>query len=112
MIKQYSEAYKVPSEDVEAYINDRINNSNSDINYLRVILQSTKSVDDLAIRLAHRIMTDINNEVGRFANDKAQTLIREFNKIDRKDCLLYFEKDNNGNTTGYLVRDRNYGQFR
>jgi hypothetical protein len=76
LIKQYSEAYKVPSEEVEAYINDRINNSNSDINYLRVILQSTKSVDDLAIRLAHRIMTDINNEVGRFANDKAQTLIR------------------------------------
>nr|DAL21898.1 MAG TPA_asm: hypothetical protein [Caudoviricetes sp.] len=38
MIKQYSEAYKVPSEDVESYINDRINNSNSDINYLRVIL--------------------------------------------------------------------------
>nr|DAM14768.1 MAG TPA: hypothetical protein [Caudoviricetes sp.] len=76
MIKQYSEAYKVPSEDVESYINDRINNSNSDINYLRVILQSTKSVDDLAIRLAHRLMTDINNEVGRFANDKAQTLIR------------------------------------
>lgn len=112
LIKQYSEAYKVPSEDVESYINDRLNNSNSDINYLRVILQSTKSVDDLAIRLAHRLMTDINNEVGRFANDKAQTLIREFNKIDRKDCLLYFEKDINGNTTGYLVRDRNYGQFR
>jgi hypothetical protein len=76
LIKQYSEAYKVPSEDVESYINDRINNSNSDINYLRVIVQSTKSVDDLAIRLAHRLMADINNEVGRFANDKAQTLIR------------------------------------
>lgn len=112
LVKQYSEAYKVPNKDVEQYINDRLNNSNSDINYLRVILQSTKSIDDLAIRLAHRLMTDINNEVGRFANNKAQTLIREFDKIDKKDCLLYFEKDNKGNTTGYLVRDRNYGQFR
>ena len=56
-------------------------------------------------------MTDINNEVGRFANNKAQTLIREFDKIDKNDCLLYFEKDNKGNTTGYLVRDRNYGQI-
>ena len=48
-------------------------------------------------------MADINNEVGRFANDKAQTLIRQFDKIDRKHCLLYFEKDNNGNTTGYQL---------
>lgn len=112
LVKQYSQAYKVPDEDVEQYINDKLNSSNSDINYLRVILQSTKSIDDLAIRLAHRLMADINNEVARFANNKAQTLIREFDKIDRKGCLLYFEKDNNGNTTGYLVRDRNYGQFR
>lgn len=112
MLEDYGRQFKVPTDEIDKYLKDNLNSTDEDITLFSNFMQSTKSVSDLSVRIAHRLMTDINNEVSRFANDRAQSLIREFDKIDRSDVLLYFEKDKNGKATGFLVRDRNYGEFK
>lgn len=110
LLTELADEYNVPSETIESYINDELNNTDKDIWLYGRYLQSTKSMDDIAIRMMHRLMVDINNEVGRYANDVAQKLIRT---VDPKYSWIHFyEVDNTGRKTGNLVRRLNYGQFK
>ena len=110
LLTELADEYNVPSETIESYINDELNNTDKDIWLYGRYLQSTKSMDDIAIRMMHRLMVDINNEVGRYANDVAQKLIRT---VDPKHSWIHFyEVDNTGRKTGNLVRRLNYGQFK
>ena len=114
MIRDYGLKQGIPTQEVEDYIETIMNSGQEieDINALRVHFQSTKTIDDLGIRTMFRILTDLNAQVNRFADDKAQSLIREFSTIKKSQIPLYFEKDNEGHATGYLVRDLKYGQFK
>lgn len=111
ILKEQGEVFGFDTKDIEDYIQNSLNSGEGDINYFTLILRPTMSLKDTIMRITYRMMADLNNNVQTFANEKAQNLIREFDKIDRKDQLLYFEKDNDGKTTGYLIRDRKYGQF-
>lgn len=112
IITNLGRLYNVPTEEITDYITNDMQKTVGDINFMTLWLRPNANLKDLITRLSYRAITDINNTVQIFANNKAQYLIREFSKIDKSDQLLYFEKDKNGKTTGYLIRDRRYGEFK
>lgn len=112
IFKNYGKQYGFPTEDIESFINDKLNSTPKDMNMLFKYLQFASNSSDLGIRLVNRMMTDINSQVQWFANNKTQDLIRQFSDITKSEQLLFFEKDKDGKTTGYLVRPLNYGQFK
>lgn len=112
IVSELGELYGVPTEQIEEYIQSDMQKTIGDINFISLWLRPNKNLKDFMLRLSARAISDINNEVQMFANDKAQSLIRSFQKINKSDQLLYFEKDKDGKTTGYLVRDRRYGEFK
>lgn len=112
IFKNYGKQYGFPTEDIESFINDKLNSTPKDMNMLFKYLQFASNSSDLGIRLVNRMMTDINSQVQWFANNKTQDLIRQFSDITKSEQLLFFEKDKEGKTTGYLVRPLNYGQFK
>lgn len=109
IIRNYSEAYGIPKDVVEAYCDDFLNHTTKDIWFYGKFLQSTKSMDELSIRIMHRAMTDCNNQATRYANEKAHELIQVLMPV-RRHWDDFYEKDKKNKRTGQLVRDRNYGQ--
>ncbi len=112
MLNEYAYENGIPMDEVNQYIDDKLNDVNEDINLIQRGVQSIKGLPDLAVRIAYKVMKDIGGKVQIFANNKAQQLIREFNKINRKQVLKYYELDNDGHATGYLVRKLKYGQYK
>lgn len=112
LFKQYGKLYDFPTQDVESFINDKLNDTPQDMNNLYRYLQFMSNSTDTGLRIINRIITDINSQVQWFANNKTQDLIRQFSNITKSEQLLYFEKDKEGKVTGYLVRPLNYGQFK
>ena len=112
IFRNYGKQYGFPTDDIESFINDKLNGTPKDMNMLYRYLQFTSNASDLGIRMVNRMMTDINSQVQWFTNNKTQDLIRQFSDITKSEQLLFFEKDKEGKTTGYLVRPLNYGQFK
>ena len=112
IFKEYGRKYNIPTDDLETFFNDKLNSSTKDINIISRYLQFASNSSDMGIRMVNRMITDINNQVQWFTNNKTQDLIRQFSNITKSEQLLYFEKDKSGKVTGYLVRSLNYGQFK
>lgn len=112
LFKYYGDLYNFPTDDIESFINDKLNNTPEDMNRFLRYLQFMSNSKDTGLRIVNRIISDINSEIQFFANTKTQDIIRQFSKITTKEQLLYFELDENGKPTGYLVRPLNYGKFK
>lgn len=112
LFKYYGNLYGFTTDDIESFINDKLNNTPEDINRFLRYLQFMSNSKDTGLRIVNRIISDINSEIQFFANAKTQDIIRQFSKITTKEQLLYFELDENGKPTGYLVRPLNYGKFK
>lgn len=111
-LKKYATEYKFPENIIDEYLDNQLNQTEEDINGFQLAMQTMASTNDLALRIAYRMIKDINNNVKRYSNNKTQDIVRKFDQISRQEALLYFEKDKDGKTTGNLVRDLNYGQMR
>ena len=112
LFKEYGQRYNIPTDDIEKFINDELNSSVKDMNMLYRYMQFMSNSSDMGLRMINRIMSDINSQIQWYTNNKTQDLIRQFKDITKQEQLLYFEKDKDGKTTGYLVRPLNYGQFK
>ena len=112
IFKEKGQQYGFKTDEVEQFINDKLNNSAEDMNVIWRYLQFASNASDMGIRMVNRMMTDINSQVQWFTNNKTQDLIRSFSNITKSQQLLYFEKDKDGKATGYLIRPLNYGQFK
>lgn len=113
IIKTYAEAQGRPTEDVDNYLNDAFNQTDTDFNRYSRFIQSPGRVTDIAVSTMHRVMSDCDQQSIRFANGVFQDLkmTADAANVKRKDILLFFEKDSKGRTTGNLIRPLNYGQF-
>ena len=111
VLKTFAEAQGRPTEDIDNYLNDELNQTDADINYYSRFIQSSGRVTDMAVSTMHRVMSDCDQETTRFANEVFQDLKRAANGVSRKDILLLFEKDSQGRATGKLIRPLNYGAF-
>lgn len=112
LFRQKGQQYGIPTEDIEAFINDKLCNVCKDTNSFLRLFQFASGANDLGIRIMNRLMSDINNQVGYTSNIKTQEIIRELSQLSQSDLLKFYEVDENGKPTGYLVRDLNYGRFR
>lgn len=111
-IRDYFVQNNLDTESVEAYINDVLNSTNTDLTYFATVIRSTKTVGDLGMRTMYKIMSEINDDVQKFANEKAQKTLRVFEKLSKSQINRFYEVDEKGKATGYLIRDLNYGRFK
>lgn len=111
-IRDYFVENGLEVDEAEKYINDILNSTNTDITQLATIIRSNKTVGDLGMRTMYKIMTEINDDVQKFANEKAQHTLRTFEKLSKSEIRMFYELDKDGKATGYLIRDLNYGQFK
>lgn len=111
-IRDYFVENGLEVDEAEKYINDILNSTNTDITQFATIIRSNKTVGDLGMRTMYKIMTEINDDVQKFANEKAQHVLRVFEKLSKSEIRMFYELDKDGKATGYLIRDLNYGQFK
>ena len=64
-----------------------------------------------AIKALYKVVLDAKNDVDRQSNDMWTDLYTIAKKCKKSDRLKLYEHDRRGRTTGYLVRDLNFGQF-
>lgn len=111
ILRTHAEAQGRPTEMIDKYINDELNQTDSDINFYARFIQSAGRITDMTISTMHRVMNDCDAEVYRYANQVVQDLKEVAGHVKRSDVQDFFEKDSKGRTTGRLIRPLNYGQF-
>lgn len=111
ILRSYAEAHGRSTEEIDRYLDDELNQTDSDLNFYSRFIQSPGRVTDLAISTMHRVLSDCDQRSNRFANQVIQELKTAAASVKRSDILLFFEKDSKGRTTGNLIRPLNYGQF-
>ena len=103
-------AHEYESKAIDEYLKDNINTTSSDINLYVTYIGGMRNANDEALRIVARRVTDINNSVSRKTIDKGAEILPLFAEV--KNWQPFYERDANGDKTGYLVRDRNYGEFK
>lgn len=111
ILRAHAEAQGRPTEMIDKYINDELNQTDSDINFYARFIQSAGRITDMTMSTMHRVMNDCDTEVYRYANQVVQDLKEVASHVKRSDVQALFEKDEKGRTTGRLIRPLNYGQF-
>lgn len=109
ILRTYTEAQGRPTEMIDKYLNDELNQTDSDINFYARFIQSAGRITDMTISTMHRVMNDCDAEVYRYANQVVQDLKEVASHVKRSDVQAFFEKDSKGRTTGRLIRSLNYG---
>jgi hypothetical protein len=111
ILRAHAEAQGRPTEMIDKYLNDELNQTDSDINFYARFIQSAGRITDMTMSTMHRVMNDCDAEVYRYANQVVQDLKEVASHVKRSDVQALFEKDEKGRTTGRLIRPLNYGQF-
>lgn len=111
ILRVHAEAQGRPTEMIDKYLNDELNQTDSDINFYARFIQSAGRITDMTMSTMHRVMNDCDAEVYRYANQVVQDLKEVASHVKRSDVQALFEKDEKGRTTGRLIRSLNYGQF-
>lgn len=98
------------SKTIRQYIEDNTNTTAIDLGFYHTFIGSMKFVGDEGLRLIHRRIVDVENEIQRKTTEKASSFLPIVKNV--KDWQVFYETDKDGNKTGYLVRDINYGVFK
>lgn len=92
------------------YLVENTKETNHDISYITRLLGAGDKINDEAIKSLYNILQNTEDTIRRNTFNKAQDLLKLLKEAKNNQKVL-FEVDNNGQTTGYIVRDRNYGAF-
>ena len=109
-------AKETGNPDIEAYIKVMDSTDSSmfidDISIFETVVGSSDQSANEAVRALSYMINKALNKAMWDANDRAEELLKLQKELKRgeKGWHLY-EKDNDGNFTGYLIRDLNFGQF-
>lgn len=96
---------------IDEYIKNNTNYTNDDINWYMTYVGGMKNTGDQALSIVAKMVNDIQNEIERRTINKAEEITKAFSAIKTKDWQKFYEKDEKGRKTGYLVRKRNYGRY-
>ena len=97
--------------ELEQYISEDLITTENDVSSMMRWISAGDKMNDKAIRVIFDIVANANNKV-RFATHKfGNKLLRLQNEISLGEQMRLFEYDSNGKKTGYLIRDRKYGEF-
>lgn len=101
---------KVNSPTIYNYLVENTKETNNDISVLTRMFGAGDKINDEAIKTLYSILQDTENSINKATFNKAHNLLKLLKATGNNQKVL-FETDDNGNTTGYIVRDRNYGKF-
>lgn len=101
---------KANSPTIYNYLVEQSKETNNDISFLTRWLGAGDKINDEAVKSLYKILQDTENKINSNTFNKAQDLLRLLKDANNNQKAL-FEVDENGQTTGYIVRDRNYGRF-
>lgn len=97
--------------ELESYISEDLITTENDISTVMRWIGSGDRMNDKAARVIFDMVANANNRV-RFATHKyGNKLLRLQEEISLGEQMRLFEYDSEGNKTGYLIRDRKYGEF-
>ena len=96
--------------DPQELLNSKVGN----IGWVGANVMPMHSVNDEVLKMVWKIVNDIHNESYRKAYDNGKDLIglqEDMAKAGFKNMDIFHERDENGNKTGYLISDRNWGIY-
>lgn len=105
------EGMKVNSPTIYNYISENTRKTDFDISYITRVLGSGDRINDEAIKSLFNILQNTENSINEVVFQKANELNKLLKVAGNRNQKLLFEVDENGNTTGYIIRDLNYGRF-
>lgn len=82
-----------------------------DISYLTYLLGAGDKIKDDCIKSIFYLINGAEEKTRKAVYAKQDKLLKLLGKVNKYNQLQLFEVDDNGNTTGYFVRSRNYGKF-
>jgi hypothetical protein len=68
-------------------------------------------MNDQGIKAVAKMVTDANAKTMFDTYERANKLLRLLNKVGINDPLKLFEYDTDGKKTGYIIREKKYGEF-
>lgn len=95
--------YRYDQNDQETYTKD--------ISAFSWIFGAGDKIKDEAIKSIFYMINKANDKTRQQTYAKQSKLKALLNKINKYNQMQFFEVDDNGNSTGYFVRSRNYGKF-
>lgn len=105
------EGIKVDNHTIYKYISENTHQTDFDISYITRQLGSADKINDEAIKSLFSILQDTENSINEVVFQRASELNKLLKAAGNRNQKLLFETDENGNTTGYIIRDLNYGRF-
>lgn len=95
--------YRYEQTDVTSY--------DKDISYLTYLFGAGDKIKDDCIKSIFYLINGAEEKVRKDTYAKQNQLVELLQKTNKYNQLQLFEVDDDGNTTGYFVRSRNYGKF-
>lgn len=92
------------------YIRDNSDSTNNDISWFSKWFGSGDKINDYAVKSIYQIVQSAEDKINSNTFEMAHKLNSLLKKTGNRQYML-FELDDNGNPTGYIIRDRNYGKF-
>lgn len=96
------------AEEILDYIKD-VNNVNGDVWAITTFMFSPDKVNDIALKTLYKLVQDANHKRNVRVFEKAHQLNAVAKNV--KSFHDFYESDENGKPTGYLVRAKKYGQM-
>lgn len=95
--------YRYEQTDITSY--------DKDISYLTYLFGAGDKIKDDCIKSIFYLINGAEEKVRKDTYAKQNQLVELLQKTNKYNQLQLFEVDDDGNTTGYFVRSRNYGKF-
>ncbi|QOR57533.1 hypothetical protein [uncultured phage cr125_1] len=100
----------VGSPTIYNYLAENTKETNNDISSLTRLFGAGDKINDEAIKTLFNILQNTENTINSNTFNKAHYLLNKLKAAGNNQKIL-FEVDDDGKTTGYIVRERNYGKF-
>ena len=94
----------------EKWLNN-LNKTDEDINKFTKTWGAMDSAEDSGIRAIYHMVEDANKSADDETYDRVVKLLELASKVKRSDLKKLYEVLDDGTTSGYLIRDLNFGKF-
>lgn len=99
------------SNTIRNYVNTQLTSTANDMSMLVRLIGAGDKMSDEALRVMFNIVQRAEDKIAENTYIKGRKLLKLLDKVGTKQLKL-FETDSKGKKTGYLVREKKYGQFR
>lgn len=100
----------VGDPDIENYVS-KLERIDFDISGIVNKMGAADAAKDAALRALAYLVNNADTKTYKELNKIAKQLANAFEGLSKKELRKFYEVDSKGNTTGYLVRSKNYGAF-